>query len=81
MAGPHHKVRSQFRHVNDIAATIYEVLDITSTQVVDGVAQQPLNGKPMLNSFARPEAKVPTDREPNISSNMHNHCGVSIIFF
>ena len=51
------KVRSQFHHVNDIAATIYEVLDITPPKVVNGVEQQPLDGESMLYSFDKPEAK------------------------
>ncbi|MEK8018702.1 MAG: sulfatase-like hydrolase/transferase, partial [Candidatus Parabeggiatoa sp.] len=51
------KVRSQFHHVNDIAATIYEALDITPPQVVNGGEQQPLDGKSMLYSFDKPEAK------------------------
>jgi arylsulfatase len=51
------KVRSQFHHVNDIAATIYDVLDITPPKVVNGVEQQALDGKSMLYSFDKPEAK------------------------
>ena len=51
------KVRSQFHHVNDIAATIYDVLDITLPKVVNGVEQQPLDGKSMLYSFDKAEAR------------------------
>jgi len=51
------KVRSQFHHVNDIAATLYEALDITPPEVVDGVTQQPLDGQSMLYSFDDPEAE------------------------
>ena len=51
------KVRNQFHHVNDIAATIYDVLDITPPKVVNGVEQQPLDGTSMLYSFDKPEAK------------------------
>ena len=51
------KVRSQFHHVNDIAATIYDVLDITPPKVVNGVEQQPLDGKSMLYSFDKAEAR------------------------
>ena len=51
------KVRNQFHHVNDIAATIYDVLDITPPKVVNGVKQQPLDGKSMRYSFNKPEAK------------------------
>ena len=51
------KVRHQFHHVNDIAATIYDVLDITPPKVVNGMEQQPLDGVSMLYSFDKPEAK------------------------
>jgi len=52
------KVRSQFHHVNDIAATIYEVLDITPPGVVDGFEQQPLDGVSMVYTFTQPEAQT-----------------------
>jgi arylsulfatase len=52
------KVRSQFHHVNDIAATIYDILDITPPKVVDGVDQQPLDGTSMVYTFNQPEAKT-----------------------
>ena len=52
------KVRSQFHHVNDIAATLYDVLDITPPEVVNGVEQQPLDGKSMVYSFNQPDAKA-----------------------
>ena len=52
------KVRSQFHHVNDIAATIYEVLDITPPKEVNGVEQQPLDGTSMMYTFNKPEAET-----------------------
>ncbi|MFC1778008.1 arylsulfatase [Pseudomonadota bacterium] len=52
------KVRSQFHHVNDVAATIYEVLDITPPGVVNGFEQQPLDGVSMVYSFKKPEAQT-----------------------
>ena len=52
------KVRSQFHHVNDIAATIYDILDITPPKVVNGVEQQPLDGVSMVYTFDQPEAKT-----------------------
>ena len=36
--------RPQFHHVNDIAPTIYDVLGITPPRVVDGFAQDPIDG-------------------------------------
>jgi arylsulfatase A-like enzyme len=52
------KVRSQFHHVNDIAATIYDILDITPPKVVNGIEQQPLDGISMAYTFDNPEAKT-----------------------
>ena len=51
------KVRSQFHHVNDIAPTIYDVLNITPPEVVNGVEQQPLDGTSLTYSFDQPDAK------------------------
>jgi arylsulfatase len=53
------KVRSQFHHVNDIAATIYDVLEITPPEVVNGIEQQPLDGTSMAYSFDQPDGKSP----------------------
>lgn len=52
------KIRSQFHHVNDIAATIYELLEIKPPKVVNGVKQQPLDGTSMVYSFSQPDAKT-----------------------
>jgi len=52
------KIRSQFHHVNDIAATIYDILDITPPKIVDGVEQQPLDGVSMVYTFDHPDAKT-----------------------
>ena len=52
------KIRTQFHHVNDIAATIYEILDITPPKFVNGVEQQPLDGTSMVYTFNQPEAKT-----------------------
>lgn len=51
-------VRGQFHHVNDIAPTIYELIGITPPSVVNGVAQDPLDGLSLAYSFA--EASAPT---------------------
>jgi arylsulfatase len=52
------KVRSQFHHVNDVAATIYEILEITPPSVVNGFEQQPLDGVSMVYTFKQPEAQT-----------------------
>ena len=51
------KIRTQFHHVNDIAATLYEILEITPPKFVNGVEQQPLDGTSMVYTFNQPEAK------------------------
>ena len=49
--------RPQFHHVNDIAPTIYEIVGITPPKVVDGFAQDPIDGVSMAYTFA--DAKAP----------------------
>lgn len=50
------RMRSQFSHVNDIAATIYDASGVTPPDVVNGTRQIPLEGKSLLPSFADPQA-------------------------
>jgi len=52
------KVRSQFHHVNDIASTIYDILDITPPSYYNGVKQLPLDGTSMVYTFDHPEAQT-----------------------
>jgi arylsulfatase A-like enzyme len=54
-------IRRQFHSVQDVAPTIYEALGITPPATVDGVAQQPLDGRSMLYSFA--DARAPSSRQ------------------
>ena len=49
--------RSQFHHVNDVAPTLYELLGITPPEVVEGFAQDPIDGVSMAYTFA--DAKAP----------------------
>ena len=48
--------RSQFHHVNDIAPTIYQILNIKPPRVVDGFTQDPLDGVSMVYTFDNPKA-------------------------
>ena len=48
--------RPQFHHVNDIAPTIYDILHIQPPKVVDGFAQDPIDGTSMVYTFADPKA-------------------------
>ena len=48
----HGAIRTQYGHVIDIAPTIYEVLGITAPDTFDGIAQQPIDGVSMAESFS-----------------------------
>jgi arylsulfatase len=44
-------VRSQFHHVIDIAPTIYEAVGVQFPEILNGVAQKPLEGVSMVYTF------------------------------
>ena len=48
---PSKDIRTQFHHVNDIAATIYDVAGIVPPSVANGVKQEPLDGVSMAYTF------------------------------
>ena len=50
------RVRFQFTHVNDIAATIYDAAGVRFPSVIDGVRQEPLDGVSFLPTFGAPDA-------------------------
>ena len=50
-------VRAQFHHVIDIAPTIYEAVGIEFPQILNGVAQKPIEGVSMVYSFDSASAK------------------------
>ena len=49
-------VRTQFHHVIDIAPTIYEAVGIEFPDILNGVAQKPLEGVSMAYSFDKADA-------------------------
>ena len=53
---PSSKVRSQFTHVNDVAATIYDILGITPPDFYNGVAQDKLDGVSFAATFDKYDA-------------------------
>ena len=55
------EMRRQFHHVNDIAPTIYEILDITYPDVVNGNQQDPIDGISMMYTFDNADA--PTQKK------------------
>ena len=54
---PDEKPRAQFHHVNDIVPTIYDLLEITPPETVDGVSQDPLDGVSLTYTFDDPDAE------------------------
>ena len=54
---PDPTVRAQFLHVNDIAPTIYEILDIKSPKIVNGYEQDPIDGTSFAYTFDNANAE------------------------
>ncbi|MGB5190689.1 arylsulfatase [Robiginitalea sp.] len=54
---PEKTIRSQFLHVNDIAPTLYDVLDIPHPEIVSGFPQDPIDGKSFAATFSDANAK------------------------
>jgi hypothetical protein len=50
-------VRNQFHHVNDIMPTILDAAGIPTPRLVDGIAQQPIDGVSMVYTFNEPDAE------------------------
>jgi arylsulfatase len=48
--------RPQFHHVNDVGPTIYEILGIKPPAMVNGIAQDPIDGISMAYTFDDPAA-------------------------
>lgn len=53
---PDPSMRNQFLHVNDIAPTIYDILDIPHPEVVNGFDQDPMDGRSFAGSFDSADA-------------------------
>lgn len=54
---PDTAVRQQFLHVNDIAPTVYDILDIKAPKVVNGQEQDPIDGVSFAPTFDDAQAK------------------------
>jgi arylsulfatase A-like enzyme len=52
-------VRSQFHHVIDVVPTILEATGIPAPNMVDGIAQKPIEGTSMVYSFDHADAPSP----------------------
>ena len=51
------EIRSQWHHVNDVAATVLEAMKLPQPKMVNGVEQKPLTGVSMLYAANDPNAK------------------------
>ena len=56
-------VRSQFHHMIDIVPTILEAAGIRAPEIVDGIAQKPIEGVSMAYTFDSANAKAPSKRD------------------
>ena len=63
-------LRQQFHHVSDIAPTILEATGIAAPTVLNGVAQQPLDGISLAYSFAGKD--VPSRRKTQVFETIQN---------
>lgn len=59
--------RSQFYHVNDIAPTLYDLLDIKHPEIVSGFKQDPIDGVSMTDSFS--DSKAPENKHVQYFDN------------
>jgi len=55
--GARGEVRSQFGHVIDIAPTVFEVCKVPAPKTVNGIQQDPIEGKSLVYTFNDPNAK------------------------
>jgi arylsulfatase A-like enzyme len=53
-------IRNQFHHIIDIVPTILEVTGIPAPNMVDGIAQKPIEGVSMAYSFDKANADAPS---------------------
>ena len=63
-------LRTQFAHVNDIAATIYAVAGIEAPESVDGIKQLPLNGVSFAQTFS--DVSAPSNHHVQIFEQWGN---------
>jgi arylsulfatase A-like enzyme len=52
------RIRDEFTHVTDIAATVFDVTGIAPPRNLDGIAQIPLEGRSLAPTFAKSSARL-----------------------
>lgn len=65
-------IRSQFHHVIDIVPTILEAAGIPAPEMVNGIAQKPIEGISMLYTFDKANANAPSNRKTQYFEMMGN---------
>lgn len=66
-------IRNQFHHVIDIVPTILEATGIQAPQVVDGIAQSPIEGVSMMYTFDATNANAPSRHHVQYFEMMGDH--------
>ena len=56
-------IRTQFHHVIDIVPTILEATGIQAPEMVNGIAQKPIEGVSMVYTFDKANANAPSKRD------------------
>jgi arylsulfatase A-like enzyme len=65
-------VRNQFHHMIDIVPTILEVTSIPAPEMVNGIAQKPIEGVSMAYTFDKANANAPSTRTTQYFEMMGN---------
>ncbi|MCU0961905.1 MAG: arylsulfatase [Pirellulaceae bacterium] len=66
-------IRHQFHHVIDIAPTILEAAQIAQPELVDGIAQSPIEGVSMAYTFDKKNADAPSTRKTQYFEMFGDH--------
>jgi arylsulfatase len=66
-------IRNQFAHVIDIVPTILEVTGIPAPELVDGIAQSPIEGTSLAYTFDAANANAPTRHTTQYFEMMGDH--------
>ena len=66
-------IRNQFHHVIDIVPTILEATGIPQPEMVDGIAQRPIEGVSMAYTFDKANADAPSRHKTQYFEMMGDH--------